>query len=104
MRELRNAVRRAALLGGPLLRARDFLDDAPVMAADDRPTHVAIAGRSEAQIMGEVYRKQLALCGGSLRRAARTLGLARSTFADRLRRYAAAGEADVRDEGEGGIE
>jgi two-component system, NtrC family, nitrogen regulation response regulator GlnG len=48
---------------------------------------VRLAGRSFDQIEREVFSWALRHCGGSRRRAARALSIARSTFCDKVRRY-----------------
>jgi two-component system nitrogen regulation response regulator GlnG len=114
VRELRNAIRRAAILAGgradgrieaelfDLPAAAPFrmaeaaaLDGAvaetaawavpdPVGAPEDA---VRVAGRSFDQIERDVFSWALKRNGGSRRRAARALSIARSTFCDKVRRY-----------------
>lgn len=87
VRELRNAIRRAVLLGDGILKRADFEQEDVARACPNDPHTVAIVGRSEDEILRELYGKTVAVCGGSARRAAQMLGLPRSTFSDRLRRY-----------------
>jgi DNA-binding NtrC family response regulator len=103
VRELRNAVRRAVILTerhidagalelGPA--ARCDLRLAP-RAADGRAPPaspsgedvIALPGKSFLDIHKEVLGWSLRRAGGSRRRAAALLGMSRSTFCDRVKRY-----------------
>jgi transcriptional regulator with GAF, ATPase, and Fis domain len=108
VRELRNTVRRAAILAGQrgdgridvdalelpaaAAAAFRFAEDedepapapAPVAAPDDA---IRIAGRSFDEIEREIFGWALRQSGGSRRRAARALRIARSTFCDKVKRY-----------------
>ena len=48
---------------------------------------IRIGGRSFDEIERDVFAWALRQCGGSRRRAARSLSIARSTFCDKVRRY-----------------
>jgi transcriptional regulator with GAF, ATPase, and Fis domain len=107
VRELRNVVRRAAILaaagdGGidaDLLELRPAaafrLSEASASGApvgwpssppeDDDTIH--IRGRTFDEIERDVYAFALRQASGSRRRAAKALGIARSTFCDKVRRY-----------------
>jgi transcriptional regulator with GAF, ATPase, and Fis domain len=112
VRELRNTIRRAAILAGQRGDGRidvDALELPPAQAAfrfaedeDERapaPTPPAagplalpddairIAGRSFDEIEREIFGWALRQNGGSRRRAARALRIARSTFCDKVKRY-----------------
>jgi len=110
VRELRNTIRRAAILAGQRGDGRIDVDalelppaaaaafrfaeggegDAPVPAPapvtlpDDA---IRIAGRSFDEIEREVFQWALRQSAGSRRRAARALQIARSTFCDKVKRY-----------------
>jgi len=114
VRELRNTIRRAAILAGQRGDGRIDVDalELPVAAAfrlaegserdpppcappaPDGATAVAlpddairIAGRSFDDIERAVYEWALRRHDGSRRRAARALDIARSTFCDKVKRY-----------------
>jgi two-component system nitrogen regulation response regulator GlnG len=113
VRELRNAVRRAAILAGGRadggIEAELFdLPAAPPFRMAEAPVEgavaetagwaipdpagapadvVRVAGRRFDQIERDVYAWALEHNGGSRRRAARALSIARSTFCDKVRRY-----------------
>ena len=116
VRELRNAVRRGAILAGgradgrieaealdvpatpPFRMAEAALDGAggepgawpgaePPAAQPTSEDVLHLAGRSFDQIEREVFSWALRRHGGSRRRAARALSIARSTFCDKVRRY-----------------
>jgi two-component system, NtrC family, nitrogen regulation response regulator GlnG len=113
VRELRNAVRRGAILAGRRTDGRieaealDVPAPPPFRMAEaaqggaceepaawpsaERPTPpedvLQLAGRSFDQIEREVFSWALRRHGGSRRRAARALSIARSTFCDKVRRY-----------------
>src|SRR5262245_13282988 len=113
VRELRNTIRRAAILAGqrgdgrididalelpPAAAAFRFAEgsegEAPVPAPAPAPAPVPppddavrIAGRSFDEIEREVFQWALRQNAGSRRRAARALQIARSTFCDKVKRY-----------------
>ena len=109
VRELRNTIRRAAILAGqrgdgridvdalelpPASAAFRFAEggegDAPVPAPAPVPLPddaIRIAGRSFDEIEREVFQWALRQSAGSRRRAARALQIARSTFCDKVKRY-----------------
>jgi two-component system nitrogen regulation response regulator GlnG len=113
VRELRNAVRRGAILAGrhadgrieadaldvpatpPFRMAEAELDGAggepAAWPAEEPPPPpedvVRLAGRSFDEIEREIFSWALQRHGGSRRRAARALSIARSTFCDKVRRY-----------------
>ena len=115
VRELRNVIRGAALLtectievadlelGSPIPEtriraqhaaepgARDEAAAAPVRSADllrsiDLLDLLNLPGRRFVDLEQEIYRWALRKNGGSRRRAARALGISRSTFCDRVKR------------------
>jgi two-component system, NtrC family, nitrogen regulation response regulator GlnG len=112
VRELRNVVRGAAFLsdctievgdlelGSPIpeLRIRSHaaeVDPPPARRArsrDRRAALLALPGRRFDEMEREIYRWALRSHGGSRRRAARALGISRSTFCDRIRRLRLAEE------------
>jgi two-component system nitrogen regulation response regulator GlnG len=117
IRELRHTIRRAAILAGgradgrieaellelpaaPPFRMAEAaagagaagVDDglARWAGADEAPLPddtIRVSGRSFDQIEREVFSWALRRHGGSRRRAARALSIARSTFCDKVRRY-----------------
>jgi two-component system nitrogen regulation response regulator GlnG len=105
VRELRNVVRRAAVLTHDRIVAADLelappapfrLADEPVSTAppespvcDGDALH--LAGRTFDEIEREVLAWALRRNAGSRRRAARALAMARSTFCDKVKRYGIAG-------------
>jgi two-component system nitrogen regulation response regulator GlnG len=108
VRELRNVLRRAAILADELidesalelapppceLRLAHYAADAatvlPLPAPRPVPSEsgdlLALAGRSFAELEQAIFVWALRQHGGSRRRAARALGISRSTFCDRVRR------------------
>lgn len=92
VRELRNLVERMVVLS---LRDELGVDDLPdeirncVSAADASPA-VAIEGR-EATTLDELEKQlmenTLAKCGGNKRKAADAMGISRSSFYEKLKRY-----------------
>jgi len=110
IRELRNVVRRAAILAGAAAEGRigpELLELPTALpfrlsetttstepSADRWPSSpppdddtIRIRDRKLEQIERDVYAFALRENGGSRRRAARALGIARSTFCDKVRRY-----------------
>ena len=103
MRELRNTIRRAAILTSGQTDERIDADrlelpaPAPFRLADGasgspRPDGapddlIRIGGRTFDEIEREVFSWALRRHAGSRRRAARALAVARSTFCDKVRRY-----------------
>ena len=84
VRELENLIRRSLLLhdGGPLLEQIAFSAGLPMAAshqADDLP------GRLQ-QTEADSIRQALAACGGNASKAARRLGVPRSTLASKMKR------------------
>jgi two-component system nitrogen regulation response regulator GlnG len=106
VRELRNVVRRAAILTTTHIDAA-ALELEPTSACDvrlaPRPPHhgarwaddapgddddvIAVRGKSFLDIQKEILVWGLRRSGGSRRRAAVLLGMSRSTFCDRVKRY-----------------
>jgi DNA-binding NtrC family response regulator len=89
VRELRNAVERAVVLadGSPVLEPEDFSFDmegarAPIRAASAKESIF----EEIAQAEGETIKEALRRAGGSKSRAARILGIPRTTLNDKLRR------------------
>ena len=110
VRELRNTIRRAAILSGPRGDGRidvEALELSPPpsfrLAEDERPIRapvapppantplpddaIRIAGRSFDEIEREIFGWALRRNDGSRRRAARALRIARSTFCDKVKRF-----------------
>jgi DNA-binding NtrC family response regulator len=78
VRELRHVIRRAVLLGGPEVRARDLgLDEVPR----------APRGTPFEELERDLYQRALQQAGGSRRAAAQALGIPKSTFCDKLNRW-----------------
>ena len=105
VRELRNVLRRAAILCEATIDAEDLelspaaLPSAPPRAAEPVDDTVAscgcaqhgpvlpLAGKTFVELELAIYRHFLHKNGGSRRKAARELGISRSTFCDRVKRY-----------------
>jgi two-component system nitrogen regulation response regulator GlnG len=113
VRELRNAVRRAAILApeeadgviaadgldlpapapfrlaepGPEIAAAGAAPGGAEAPANEAGGVVRVDGRTFDEIERDVFARVLQRSGGSRRRAARTLAIARSTFCDKVRRY-----------------
>ena len=87
VRALRNAVERALIAGGRVLKWQDFEVTAvhPALAHTAREGHVRYEGRSFAAVRREVYVRVLQEHGGKRAAAAAALGIAKSTFSDHLR-------------------
>lgn len=91
IRELRNSVVRAmALAMGPHLQLRDFLPNGirrsalkpvPKEKVDEGLKHLSVYQRSQRSVIAEAYGRH-----GSIRSAARELGLPKSTLADLCKR------------------
>jgi DNA-binding NtrC family response regulator len=114
VRELRNVIRRAAILceqtvdaedleltigrrpaaetgersGEPLRAAEAAAEDPPPACgcAQHGPV-LPLAGKTFIELEIAIYRHFLHKNGGSRRKAARDLGISRSTFCDRVKRY-----------------
>jgi two-component system nitrogen regulation response regulator GlnG len=112
VRELRNVMRRAALLSDDVIGAEHLelgeSGGAWAVRAADGPSHVppscppvvqipapgarrpdviALPGRRFREIEADVFAWALQQNGGSRRQAASALGVSRSTFCDRVKRY-----------------
>jgi transcriptional regulator with GAF, ATPase, and Fis domain len=110
VRELRNTIRRAAILAGQrgdgcidvdalelppataFRLAEDGAGEAPVVPPAPAPVPlpddaIRIAGRTFDEIEREIFVWALRQSAGSRRRAARALRIARSTFCDKVKRY-----------------
>jgi len=103
VRELRNVVRRAAILTRDRIDATDLelpplapfrLGEAPPTSSADPPQPLIargdaldLVGRTFDEIEREVLSWALRRNAGSRRRAARSLSMARSTFCDKVKRY-----------------
>jgi DNA-binding NtrC family response regulator len=103
VRELRNVVRRAAILTRDEIGAAElelpppapfrFAEEAapaahaPAAARGLGADTVPLAGRTFDEIERDVLAWALRQHGGSRRRAARALAMARSTFCDKVKRY-----------------
>jgi DNA-binding NtrC family response regulator len=106
VRELRNVIRRAAILACNRVDGRIEAGDLelpappPFRLADPGPAEAAppsnaavvddairIGGRTFDEIEREIFSWALRRNGGSRRRAARGLAVARSTFCDKVKRY-----------------
>jgi transcriptional regulator with GAF, ATPase, and Fis domain len=102
VRELRNVLRRAAILTRDVIGETDLElrgiepfrlgeEPAPPMPVVPRPPvegdSLSLSGRTFEQIEREVLAWALRRNAGSRRRAARSLDMARSTFCDKVKRY-----------------
>ncbi len=107
VRELRNVIRRAAILGrghigvealelepsgGCEIRLCERADDAPDAmpaspASDGSDDTISLPGKSFDEIERTVFVWALRRSSGSRRRAAQALGISRSTFCDRVKRF-----------------
>jgi len=90
VRELRHVIRRAVLLGGTQLDAEDL----PLEGAG-RPLPSATTYQ---QVERDLFQRALVRAGGNRRAAAQALGVPKSTFCDKLNRWALE-EVEPRDEG-----
>jgi DNA-binding NtrC family response regulator len=109
VRELRNVIRRAAILTASRIdvaslelepRPPDHELPACPRAADadaDPPLadHILLPGKSFEEMEKEILRWGLRRTGGSRRRAAQLLGISRSTFCDRVKRFGLLRELDA---------
>ena len=91
IRELRHAVARAVTLGGEELNVRDFFPDFH-LATSNIPHHLAIPGIAPHdlvpyQAMLRSSMEQALQQHGSIRLAAQSLGMPKSTFADRAKQW-----------------
>lgn len=84
IRELKNAVTSAALLGGPVLEPDNFAN--LWIAPNGRSSGtVAIDNRHFSDIRREIYVQTIAVHGGNRSSAAMALGIPKSTFFDHLK-------------------
>ena len=98
VRELRNVIRRAAFLAEDVIDVEALeLEDPPVedpppspaepaRLARPAPTTSPWRGRSYRDMERDIFGWALRRHGGSRRRAAKALGISRSTFCDRVKR------------------
>jgi DNA-binding NtrC family response regulator len=86
VRELRNAVRRASLLGGRVIQIADLQCTPGHPAPPGSPTHVRIVGRTEAEILRDIYTRLLEHHAWRTRDVAAALGLPRTTLVGRMQR------------------
>ena len=86
VRELRNAIWRAAILadGAPIRAAHLGL----MLADQSEATPAPSADQSMGSIERDAIRRALATSGGNRTRAAKALGIARSTLLEKIKRYA----------------
>ena len=88
VRELRHAVARAVALGGPVLEIEDFFPGALFVAAAPQAS-TASEGATLApyeELLRQAMGRALVL-KGSIRKAAKELGMPKSTFAERAKSY-----------------
>ncbi|HEY5945940.1 MAG TPA: hypothetical protein VIV40_10640, partial [Kofleriaceae bacterium] len=87
VRELRHAVQRAATLGGEELDARDFFPEFHVVSSRLPPPSVETTAEQLVpyQAMLRAAMEQALQQYGSIRLAAASLGMPKSTFADRAK-------------------
>jgi DNA-binding NtrC family response regulator len=105
VRELRNVIRRAAILSGSRIDAAALELDItgtcdlrmPARAAEPAPPPrpdsdlLALEGKSFTELEREIFGWALRRTSGSRRRAAQLLGISRSTFCDRVKRFGVVG-------------
>jgi DNA-binding NtrC family response regulator len=92
VRELRQVIRRAIAFAGPVLDAADLRLDEEELAPRPRPTSQSHPVAREApqrysELERETYRRALAQHGGNRRAAAEWLGVPKSTFCDKIKRW-----------------
>ncbi len=106
VRELRNVVRRAAVLAGPhideaaleletagcevRLVERAAESAAPAVNVQRTGDLLSLPGKKFLELEKEIFAWALERTGGSRRRAATLLGISRSTFCDRVKRFGVA--------------
>jgi DNA-binding NtrC family response regulator len=84
VRELRNVLRRAAVLGGPVIGPEDLaLDVAPARFDHE----VVRIDRPYLEIEKEILRRAIQRARGSRRAAAHALQIPKSTLCDKAKRY-----------------
>jgi len=86
VRELRNAVHRASLLGGPVVQVADLQCDPRRPAPASESDQVRIIGRTEAEILRDVYTRLLEHHAWRTRDMAAALGLPRTTLVGKMQR------------------
>jgi two-component system nitrogen regulation response regulator GlnG len=106
VRELRNVIRRAAILRGSRIDAAALELDAPAPCDLRLAAHAAeeaaprphpggdlldLSGKSFNELEREIFGWALRRTSGSRRRAAALLGISRSTFCDRVKRFGVTG-------------
>jgi DNA-binding NtrC family response regulator len=85
VRELRQAVQRAVALGGRRLKFEDFMPEQRRYQRGE-PAPDPFEQQTMQEVMRDVIRDALER-HGSYRRAAKALGISKSTFSDRARRF-----------------
>jgi DNA-binding NtrC family response regulator len=89
VRELRNVLERACIL-----RAGEPVGAADLVFLDDRPAPALPWGQTLEELERTYFARALEMSGGNLRAAARTLGIPKSTFFDRVRKYGLRGSGE----------
>ncbi|HZS40651.1 MAG TPA: sigma 54-interacting transcriptional regulator [Polyangia bacterium] len=87
VRELKNVLRRAAVLGGPVIDERDLELRPPLGAGDESGEVVRIDNRPYLEIERDVLEKAIRRHRGNKRAAAHALRIPKSTLCDKARRY-----------------
>ncbi len=82
VRELRNVLERACIL-----RAGEPIGKDDLVFLDDRPAGYLPYGHTLEDLERTYFLRALEMSGGNMRAAARTLGIPKSTFFDRVRKY-----------------
>jgi DNA-binding NtrC family response regulator len=86
VRQLRNAIHQAAILGGPELTVDDFVNIYSLAIGETSgQDKICFVGRPFRDIRREIYLKTLQAHGGNRAEAAMALGVPKSTFADQVR-------------------